>query len=115
MWQVTRFVRTPYRNVNFIFPTKQRDVEILLDSLLSTFGDMIERVTVFGSSVTSACNPWSDIDICVEGILERPKFPKLENTTDVDFICGDDLAMSDSICREVRERGVVVYERERNR
>lgn len=37
----------------------------------------MKRIIIFGSSVTSACNPWSDIDVFVEldkdARLEKPQ------------------------------------------
>lgn len=55
MWGV---VYDDYMNANLIFPTQQRDVYHIIK--ICRQDPNIKKVVIFGSSVTSACNPWSD-------------------------------------------------------
>ena len=61
MWKVCISEEERYQNVEKIFPLQQRDVGKIIDALRKC--ETVEKVIIFGSSVTSACNPWSDIDI----------------------------------------------------
>jgi len=63
----------PYKNINHIFPTKQKDVGEMVD--VCKKDKNIQRIIVFGSSVTPLCNPWSDIDIYFEMKKPSPNFP----------------------------------------
>lgn len=67
MWQQTKFVSHSYKNVEKIFPLKQHTVEELIEHCKAHYPS-ITRIVIFGSSVTPACNPWSDLDVYLEGI-----------------------------------------------
>lgn len=58
MWNV---VCDNYMSANKIFPTQQRDVYHIIKICRRDLN--INKVIIFGSSVTALCNPWSDIDI----------------------------------------------------
>ena len=96
-----------YSNAKLIFPTKQREVGKII--AICKEDPNIKRITVFGSSVTSACNPWSDIDVYFE--LERPvaNLPVFGLESAVDK--WDNYNVSDELLMEIQKRGVVVYER----
>lgn len=47
-----------------IYPTKQRNIKNVLSALRTD--DRINRLTLFGSSITMACNKDSDIDLAVD-------------------------------------------------
>lgn len=51
-------------NANKIFPTQQRDVKKIIDACSQDSN--ITKIIIFVSSITSARNPWSDIDVYVE-------------------------------------------------
>lgn len=96
-----------FMNADLIFPTQQRDVSRII--LVASADTNIRKVVIFGSSVTSACNPWSDIDVYFEldSDLNLPIF-RLENSIDAwtNFSVGAELL------QEIKKTGVVVYERD---
>lgn len=107
MWNVCLKGNPSFKNVELIFPTQQRDVSLLVNSLKDN--NNVKKIVIFGSSVTSACNPWSDIDTYVELVNEesiRP--PKLENPVDL----WTNYDVDDRLLHEILETGVVVFCRE---
>lgn len=110
VWKVNRWVKNPYRNVEHIHPLMQDDVERILDQL--RLCPCVKRVTVFGSSTTTACNPWSDIDIFVEGCLEHFPHPKLRVASGIDVLDDEAVECDPDFIRKVKRDGVVVYERD---
>lgn len=109
MWNVFLKGKPSYKNVELIFPTQQRDVSTLVNSLKDN--ENVQRIVIFGSSVTSACNPWSDIDVYIE-LLEdvRLRLPKLENPVDL----WTNFDVDQRLKREIDETGVIVFCREEN-
>ena len=53
-----------FDNVRLIFPLKQKAVYEMIQVCKKE--PNVRKIIIFGSSVTSACNPWSDIDILVD-------------------------------------------------
>ena len=90
----------PYKNINRIFPTKQKDVGEMVK--VCKKDDNIRKIIVFGSSVTPLCNPWSDIDIYFE--------MKTGSRAAV-FDRWDNFSVDDDLMHEIATKGVVVYER----
>ena len=96
-----------FYNCSRIFPTQQRDVQNLLD--LWRNDSNIKRVIIFGSSVTTACNPWSDIDVFVDikepvDVLKKPECV-------VNFDIWTNFDVDSRLMSEISDKGVVVYER----
>ena len=113
MWRVCKYVKVPYPNVEKIFPLKQHYVELCV-ALLKCDYNWIKRMTVFGSSVTCACNPWSDIDIFFDIEGERPACgfrPPLVTEQVYDIWYSDDVPCDEPLLRDIRGKGVVVFER----
>lgn len=109
MWNV--FARSEKtRNLEYIFPTQQRDVVRLVDSITSK-GD-VSKVVVFGSSITSACNPWSDLDVYVEYKGEASKliYPTGENALEapIDIWTNFTVSKDEELYNEIIQ-GVTVY------
>lgn len=79
------------------------------------FREGVERITIFGSAVTSAANPCSDIDIFVdasESLVESlPKRLPIDSRYVVDLWTTQMLAGCDStdFLKSVRETGVVLW------
>jgi predicted nucleotidyltransferase len=95
-----------FQNANHIFPTQQRDVASIIKEWEKD--SRIKKITIFGSSVTSACNPWSDVDIYVELNSDfYPRIPKIENPADV----FTNFEVDDRLLEEINRTGVVVYEK----
>lgn len=106
MWKVCVADNDKFLNVEKIFPTQQKDVSTLINVFSKNVA--VKKIIIFGSSVTSACNPWSDIDVYVElsekTFLERPKLG-----TELDIWTNFDV--DDRLLMEIVEKGVVVFER----
>lgn len=98
----------PYKNINRIFPTKQKDVGEMVE--VCKKDENIQKVIVFGSSVTPLCNPWSDIDIYFEMKEPRSNFPSTGSRTAI-FDKWDNFSVDDDLMHEIATKGVVVYER----
>lgn len=100
------------KNMDLVFPTKQRDVVALVKNFTSS-ADNIKQIVVFGSSVTTACNPWSDIDIYVEfiGDAKRVSYRGETCLSSVDYWNNALLSEEDDLYAEIREKGVLVWER----
>lgn len=106
MWKVCVSDDEKYLNVEKIFPTQQKDVGAMVKFLKNN--PSVKEIVIFGSSVTSACNPWSDIDTYI--VLDREqhvKVPRFEVPTDI----WTNYDVDERLLSEIREKGVVVYER----
>ena len=97
-----------FKNVNRIFPTQQSDVKEMIDVCKEDRN--VKKIIIFGSSVTSRCNPWSDIDIYYEFEKEPKKYPSTGSATAV-FDKWDNFNVNNELLHEIRKNGVVVYER----
>lgn len=105
MWKIC--VPHPFKNCELVFPTKQKYVREIIDTLSPD--PNVRRLTVFGSAVSWTCNPWSDVDIYAE--LERPApRPLFRLGTEVDF--WDNFTADDRLKVEIARKGVTVYEGE---
>lgn len=106
MWKVCISEEERFQNVEKIFPLQQRDVGRIVDVLSKD--EAVEKVIIFGSSVTSACNPWSDIDIYMKLREEKNiRMPKVGVPTDV----WTNFDVDDRLMAEINEKGVVVYDK----
>lgn len=101
-----QFTPEPFKNVNHIFPTQQMDVYNLIKASIPDKN--IKKIIVFGSSVTKACNPWSDIDVYFEKEKEGP-FPFVASSSAV-YDKWDNFSISKDMLDEIKKKGVVVYE-----
>lgn len=99
----------PYLNAHRIFPTKQKYVAEMLDSCYADRN--ILKAIVFGSSVTAACNPWSDIDIFFEQEIQSDKLPSILDKAVV-FDKWTNFTCDDYLKNEIMKKGVVVYRRD---
>lgn len=106
MWKVCVMQSERFRNVEKIFPTQQRDVSVLVKDFSTC--PAVKRIVVFGSSVTSACNPWSDLDVFVE-LTEEVRLKKPKLGTEIDLWTSFDV--DERLMLEIAEKGVVVFER----
>lgn len=102
----------PYQNITRIFPTQQSDVGRMIDVCRND--PNIRKIIIFGSSVTPLCNPWSDIDIYFEMKEPPQRYPSIGSHTAV-FDKWDNFSVDENLKREIDEKGVVVYERDRRK
>lgn len=98
-----------YQNVNKIFPTKQKDVALLVNKLKEN--KKIKRIIIFDSSVTWACNPWRDIDIYIEHDAENLNsinipYSDIKSSLDI----WDSLLVDNNLLKEIIDKGVIIYE-----
>lgn len=106
MWKVCVDEDSVFQNVELIFPTQQVDVSKIIDVFSKL--EEVKKIIVFGSSVTAACNPWSDIDLFVQIDREiRLKKPRIEVPIDL----WTNFDVDENLMNEINEKGVVVYER----
>ncbi|MCD8326739.1 MAG: nucleotidyltransferase domain-containing protein [Lachnospiraceae bacterium] len=95
-----------FLNCNKIFPFQQKKVEALVGDL--SRDDNVEKIVIFGSSVTNQCHAGSDVDLYVQ--LKEDKKLKLSSyyfTYDLWTNFNVDARMMS----EIEKKGVTVYER----
>lgn len=95
----------PFLNAHISFPTQQRDVNKVIDTL-SAFPE-VRSIVVFGGSVTCICNPWSDLDLFVDCPIGFQR-PPVRTEAALDF--GTPETVDANLMREILQKGVVVYE-----
>jgi predicted nucleotidyltransferase len=92
--------------MKYIHPLKQLDLYYILEAWKDD--DNINRVVVFGSSVSDRCHSGSDIDLYLE-LKDNEKPPKLpydKIISDVDMIIN--VKQTDSIWKAIDRDGIVV-------
>lgn len=104
MWKV---FSDPFMNDSKIFPTQQKDVKKIIDAYSKDSN--VTKLIIFGSSVTSACNPWSDIDLYAE-LIENKNLPNV-GLQDVALDAWTNYTVDSALMQEINKKGVVVYER----
>ena len=92
-------------NITKIFPTKQRGVLALVEDAKRK--PQVEKIIIFGSSVTYKCNPWSDIDVLVYASDYAQLHGSKEQVYDIIYSFNAD----ETLLKEVEKTGVLVYER----
>ena len=110
-WPITKRVGDRrFLNIEHIHPLMQLATLQLLDNLSGC--PEVTRVVVFGSSVTPSCNPWSDLDVYIEGATrDVTKFKHETDAEALDIWFGSDRLElpQDPLFQEIDETGVVVY------
>lgn len=106
-WKIC--ISEPFLNCEHIFPTKQKYVRLLLDVFQKD--ENIVAVTIFGSSVTSACNPWSDVDVYITQIENKP-LPRLSVALNLDL--WTNFSVDNNLYNEIQKKGVLVYDKRPN-
>lgn len=100
------------KNIRKIHPMQQGDVSNLVRKLMEF--NKVRRIVIFGSSVSIRCSPISDIDMYCE-LSEALTFEERTAVNDVDIGVDLDLwtnyTVDDGLMREIKENGVVVYDR----
>jgi predicted nucleotidyltransferase len=92
----------------YIHPYKQK----IVSEVVSRVFDEISQLVVFGSAVSLACKPYSDVDFCVIGDFCESKIKNLRiKGEEIDFLhykSIDELREDRRLCEEVK-KGVKVY------
>ncbi len=105
MWKI---VSEPFKNAQYIFPTKQRDVFHMIGQCKKD--PNVKKAVIFGSSVTASCNPWSDVDVYFELNEDTGKLPVCAPAKSA-FDKWSNFSVSKELLEEINEKGVTVYER----
>lgn len=111
-WKIC--ISDPFDNCEKVYPIQQRKVRQLIDDLSQNPNVMSLRV--FGSSVTESCHMGSDVDLYVElsneGSIQDGDGRSLTNKTyDFEFDLWTNHSVDSRLEKEIRDKGVVVYER----
>lgn len=111
MFRRSVLVKEPFLNMLRLFPTAQFPVSEVVNYCKTQ--PKVRRVTVFGSALETRHNPWSDIDLFVEGITCSDFFaPPVSVNRSLDIIRPDMISDdNEPLYREIVSKGVVVYER----
>ena len=104
MWKI---VSELFMNASKIFPTQQRDVKRIIDVCKGT--KEVDKLYVFGSSVTSACNPWSDLDLYFELNAPMQNLPHAQCEAPLDK--WSNYSVDEDLKQEILSTGVLVYDR----
>ena len=112
LFRQSMHVEKPFLNIARIYPLSQRGVELIVRHAETV--PKCERVLVFGSSVTTGCHNYSDIDIYVEGcsVSEFGSFPLDSYNTEVDIISSLNVTPGSDLWNEIWFKGVCVYDKQ---
>lgn len=98
----------PFPNCEKVFPVQQRKVRELIDRY--SVIPQVQRIILFGSSVTTHCNMWSDVDLYVD-LSEDVRL--LKRGFDFDCDLWTTYTADENLKKEILRTGVIVYEKER--
>lgn len=106
-------VRTDCKNIRRIYPLKQKEVAAIYELVKNH--EEVNRVIIFGSSVTGLCHVGSDLDICIDAdVSDGMKIYELQRVIGniCDWNC--DIIMYSNMGNRLKEtvakEGVVIYE-----
>ena len=101
-------IPAPFPNCEKVFPVQQRKVRELIDRY--SIIPQVQRIILFGSSVTTHCNVCSDVDLYVD-LSEDVRLSK----RGLDFDCDlwTTYTADENLKGEIFRTGVTVYEKER--
>lgn len=96
----------PFYNCNRIFPNQQKYVKTIIDEL--KHDSNINKIIIFGSSLSPSCHIDSDIDVYLELKEDKKvKFPNINKAYDY----WNNFTVNDSLMSEINRNGVTVYEK----
>jgi len=96
-------IKEEYKNIEKIYPIKQRQVKELIDDIVD---DNVILIKIFGSSVTNMCTINSDVDIYVELKKDKKQIHKLHN---FEYDYWTNFTVDKRLKEEIDKKGVVVY------
>jgi len=106
-------VRTDCKNIDRIYPLKQRQVSKIYDRAKEH--EIVRKIFVFGSSVTPKCTVDSDLDLCIDAdVSDGMKVYNLQKAIGdaCDWNC--DMLMyaniGDTLKETIQKEGVIIYE-----
>ena len=106
IWNVC--IKDPFINCRYVYPLQQPKVRAMIDAILSV-DENVDRIILFGSSVTSRCTIRSDIDILAETPNE---FVPINKYLPFVYDLFTPQTISEDFKKEIYKTGVVVYDRQ---
>lgn len=101
VWKIC--IEKPFLNCERVYPIQQRKVNSLINDL--TANNSIDRIIIFGSSVTDRCHIGADVDIYVESEDDI----KLNNIYDFEYDLWTNKSADERLKKEISSKGVIVY------
>ena len=93
----------------YIHPYKQQTVKAIVDNVFPG----VKQLIIFGSATSTACKPYSDVDVCVIGDFDTEEVTKLrtsEDNLDILHFKNIEILLQDTrLVRELKKKGVRVY------
>lgn len=104
-WKI--LVKTPFMNCEKVHPLQQKKVDFILSQLKND--ESIEKVILFGSSITHRCHVGSDIDLYIEKTSEsKILLDKKEYLIDI----WTNFTVDKRLKEEIYRTGIVIYEKD---
>lgn len=100
-WKIC--VKKPFKNFDRIYPIQQRKVSCLINDLIKN--NKIDKIIIFGSSITDRCHISSDVDIYAESDDDV----SLSNSYDFKYDLWTNKTVDERLKKEIYSKGVVVY------
>lgn len=104
-WNIV--IKEPFMNCDRIYPLQRRKISELIAYLKDNKN--VQKIIIFGSSVTSRCNINSDVDIYVE-LKEKENLLK-DKYFNFLYDLWTNFDVDDRLYNEIQKKGVVVYEK----
>ncbi len=103
-----KIVSDRYLNVSKIHPLKQRQVNDLINFLKGY--NSVNKIIIFGSSITNRCHTGSDLDFYVE-LDENINLNKAISSVISNYDYWNNFTVDSRLLNEIQKKGVLVYER----
>lgn len=105
-WRIC--INEPFDKCEYIYPIQQRKVKILLDELKKN--ELVKKIVIFGSSITSRCHSGSDVDIYVE-FKENPRCIPIDCYVDFGYDFWDNYHVDQRLKNEIDKTGLILFEK----
>lgn len=101
-WKIC--IDNPFYNCEKVYPIQQKNVRFLIDALKKD--ENVNRIIIFGSSVTDRCHNGSDVDIYADLKADkRPYIPACDFVYDL----WTNYTVDENLLKEILSKGVIVY------
>ena len=106
-WKIC--IDRPFPNCEKIYPIQQKKVRELIDD--ASADPAVQKIVIFGSSITSACHMGSDVDVYAEMTADRNP---VSSQHDFEYDFWNNYTADDRLKKEILKKGVCVYVRDNN-
>ena len=104
-WKIV--VKDTFKNCEYIYPIQQKKVLQIIEYLKNN--KYVNKIIIFGSSVTEKCTINSDVDIYVELTKNMNIFK--DKYFNFIYDLWTNFQVDEKLYKEIKEKGVVVYEK----